>query len=129
MKKWKQLVVFVMILTMVMGMTSFAAPGDARSTGSSVTNPNQPEETVTSPSLSNNKLTIVENPTLPNEGDNVKLKEVLGLDIKKSEVDLNETTTEGKALNRALAALSAEGFGAKSDTDEKDQMKIGRAHV
>ena len=32
MKKWKQLVVFVMILTMVMGMTSFAAPGDTRST-------------------------------------------------------------------------------------------------
>lgn len=125
MKKWKQLVVFVMILTMVMGMTSFAATGDAGSTSARTTSGSNSGSDMedTTPSLSNNQLTVVKNPTLPKEGDNVKLQEVLGLDIKESKVVLNENTTEGKALNTVLAALAAEGFGTTgSETDEKDQM-------
>ena len=51
MKKWKQLVVFVMILTMVMGMTSFAAGKGGINTGvkyagvraATPTDPTEPE--------------------------------------------------------------------------------------
>ena len=67
MKKWKQLVVFVMILTMVMGMTSFAAPGDA----------SRNTRTTSGPSLSGGSIsgnTIVkENPTIPSTPENEKL--------------------------------------------------------
>ncbi len=67
MKKWKQLVVFVMILTMVMGMTSFAAPGDA----------SRNTRTTSGPSLGGGSIsgnTIVkENPTIPSTPENEKL--------------------------------------------------------
>ena len=67
MKKWKQLVVFVMILTMVMGMTSFAATPSSRSNDPTVTTPS-----LSGDSISGNEI-VKENPTIPSTPENEKL--------------------------------------------------------
>lgn len=106
MKKWKQLVVFVMILTMVMGMTSFAATPSSRSN----------ESTVTTPSLSGNTIsgnTIVKDkPTLPSTAEN----EQLGLTVE--ELSDEKKADLAESLATTLGTLKkAQNFG--NETGDK----------
>lgn len=131
MKKWKQLVVFVMILTMVMGMTSFAAPGDTRSTNAktvsgdgSTSGDNLPPETEEPSSLSNNEIAAPnEVPKLSTEGETAEL-------VKKLELKLTPQTKENLtenaqlALENVLKKLLAKDFGKATTQGKKDGAKL-----
>lgn len=128
MKKWKQLVVFVMILTMVMGMTSFAA-GDsgntARATGAS--DVTAPDATKPDTDLATGEIKQNQKPTAaPASVDTaiVDGKEVsVELKVKTfAEATANMTDAEKKDITDKLKSQAADLTGFRSGTVEETAL-------
>ena len=109
MKKWKQLVVFVMILTMVMGMTSFAATPSSRS--------NDP--TVTTPSLSGDSISGNEIVAPPSKMPETENNIALGLNI--TELPSEQKEKLAASLAEAVGALKK---GQQFGKDEGDKLMV-----
>ena len=109
MKKWKQLVVFVMILTMVMGMTSFAATPSSRS--------NDP--TVTTPSLSGGSISGNEIVAPPSEMPETENNIALGLNI--TELPSEQKEKLAASLAEAVGALKK---GQQFGKDKGDKLMV-----
>lgn len=114
MKKWKQLVVFVMILTMVMGMTSFAAgtgtdgnSGSATASGDNTTSGNKPTPPTTDGD-NNNAGNVVIGTTPAPAVESVKV--VVNGKETDARVNIYEIETEEE-----VELLTA---GLKSDTEK-----------
>ena len=137
MKKWKQLVVFVMILTMVMGMTSFAAgAGDSGTSGTGTvsggsvsgdnTTPKPPTTptTPTTPSTGTDVTGTIDAEAAPAATVDTKTAVVGG---KEVEVELvvqtidaaNKDSKEVEKITTALKAQAAALTGFKADSRNK----------
>ena len=134
MKKWKQLVVFVMILTMVMGMTSFAGTPSTAATkstsgnGSNSGNNETEKPEKPQPSLSSNATaTPAETPKLTAPGDTAELVQKLNLTVKYTATE-DLPTTQASGLVTTLKNLLGKGFG-KASTEDKDGVSKAKLFV